>query len=76
MKRITIGRVRKDGKFPVTYWYQGACNMFGGYDYPNVYKKLHTRDKIATNKLYPGDELINNSGLSDGYFFGDKDNED
>ena len=42
MKKIIINKQRKDGKFKVTYWYQGAENMFGGFEYPNVYNKLHS----------------------------------
>tara|TARA_R110000796_G_scaffold202606_1_gene318908 strand:+ start:527 stop:763 length:237 start_codon:yes stop_codon:yes gene_type:complete len=72
MKTIIIGKPRKDGKFPVTYIYQGAPNMFGGHDHPSRYSKLHTAHDIGTSTIYPGDTLSNNSGLLDSYFFGDQ----
>ena len=46
--RIT-GRVRRDGKYPVTYQYPGAPNAFGGY-YPDKYfNKLVTREKLVAD---------------------------
>jgi hypothetical protein len=69
MKRITIGRQRKDGKFPVTYWYQGDENMFGGREWPTVFNKINSVDAIADHTLYEGDILENNSGKPDGYFW-------
>ena len=68
MKKITIGKQRKDGKFPVTYWYQGAENMFGGREYPSVFRKIHSLDKIVDHGLYHGDIFVNHSGLPNNYF--------
>lgn len=68
-KIITIGRERRDGKFPVKYAYQGAPNMFGGRYPPNIYNKLHTADKIGEHTLYAGDEVRNNSGFPDSHFW-------
>ena len=66
MKKLTIERPRKDGKFPVKTWYQGASNMFGGFDYPRTYSKLKTLEKLREMgfQLYTGDEFTNNSGLT------------
>ena len=72
MKKITINKPRKDGKFKVTYWYQGAENMFGGREWPSVYNKLHTAERISEHSLYADDVLINNSGLPDTHFFPDQ----
>lgn len=71
-KTITIGRVRKDGKFPVTYFYQGAPNMFGGREHGRRYSKLDTAQDIGKNTLYDSDILTNNSGLPDSHFWGEK----
>ena len=68
MKRITIGKKRKDNKFPVTYWYEGAPNAFGGRYAPTVYRKLHTVKQINSHHLFEGDELINDSGMPDDHF--------
>lgn len=68
MKKITVGKQRKDGKFPVTYWYQGSENMFGGRDHPSVFNKIHSLDKIVDHKLYDGDMFVNMSGLPNEYF--------
>ncbi len=68
MKKITIGRQRKDGKFYVTYWYEGAENMFGGREYPSVFKKIHTLDKIVDHYMSEEDIFVNLSGLPDNYF--------
>ena len=69
MKKITIGKQRKDGKFPVTYWYQGSENMFGGREWPTVFNKIHSVDAIADHTLYEGDILEHTSGKPDGYFW-------
>jgi hypothetical protein len=66
---ITIGKVRKDGKFPVKYFYQGSPNMFGGREHGRTYSKLDTAQEIGKNTLYDGDTLTNNSGLPDSHFF-------
>ena len=71
MKKIIINKQRKDGKFKVTYWYQGAENMFGGFEYPNVYNKLHSGEQIAGHSLFPGDFVENNSGVALSHFFPD-----
>ena len=69
MKKITVtGNQRKDGKFPVTYWYEGEPNMFGGRYPAKVFKKLHTVEQIADHKLYDGDMFVNMSNLSNEYF--------
>ena len=69
MKKITIGRQRKDGKFPVTYWYQGSENMFGGREWPTVFNKLHSLSTIVDHKLYDEDDvLVNNSDMSDQFW--------
>ena len=68
MKKITVGKQRKDGKFPVTYWYQGSENMFGGRDHPSVFRKIHSLDKIVGHNLYHGDIFENHSGLPNNYF--------
>ena len=69
MKTITIGKERKDGKFTVVYIYKGAPNMFGGFDHPTRYRKIHTLDQIQAHTLFPDDTLINNSQYANDYFF-------
>jgi len=69
MKTITIGKERKDGKFPVTYCYKGAPNMFGGFDPSPTFRKLHTLERIQTHTMGPDDTLINNSQYTNDYFF-------
>ena len=69
MKTITIGKERKDGKFPVTYAYKGAPNMFGGFYPTSTYCKLHTLERIQTHTMGPEDTLINNSQYANDYFF-------
>jgi len=69
MKKITIGRQRRDGKFPVTYWYQGDENMFGGRYPASVFNKIHSIEKIVDHKLYGEDDvLVNNSDMSDQFW--------
>lgn len=69
MKSIKIGKIRKDGKFPVRLVYQGAPNMFGGF-YPSTeYNKLFTLEDIQNYKFYEGDMFSNQSGMSDSLFF-------
>jgi len=69
MKKITIGRQRRDGKFPVTYWYQGDENMFGGRYPASVFNKIHSIEKIVGHKLYGEDDvLVNNSDMSDQFW--------
>ena len=69
MKTMTIGKERKDGKFPVTYAYRGSPNMFGGFDPTRTYRKLHTLDQIQAHTLFSDDTLINNSQYTNDYFF-------
>ena len=58
--RITINPVRRDGKHPVTLFYHGAPNMFGGRDFPRVYNKLLTAEQIRdySPKIY---DIVNQS---------------
>ena len=69
MKRITVKKARKDGKHPVSYFYEGAPNAIGGRDYGKTFNKLHTIEKIRAHDLNPGDIFINQSGLRDSDFF-------
>ena len=62
MKHMTIGKQRKDGKYPVRIFYRGEPNAFGGFYPGKVFNKLFTRDKIEGYSLYSGDTLVNNSG--------------
>lgn len=62
MKHITIGKQRRDGKFPVRIAYRGEPNAFGGFYPTKVFNKLFTRDKIEEYSLYSEDTLTNNSG--------------
>jgi hypothetical protein len=71
-KTITIGKERKDGKFPVVYCYKGAPNMFGGFDSSMTYRKLHTVERIQTHTLGPDDTLVNNSARPNTHFFNTK----
>lgn len=49
--RIIVGKMRRDGKFPTTYIYPGAPNMFGGRDHPSTFNKLHTAEQILEHDL-------------------------
>ena len=60
--RIIVGKIRRDGKYPVTYIYPGAVNMFGGRDYPRSYKKLHTAEQILEHDLDHYDLTDNSQG--------------
>lgn len=69
MKSMKIGKIRKDGKFPVRLVYQGSPNMFGGF-YPSTeYNRLLTLEEIQDHNLYEGDMFSNQSGMSDSLFF-------
>lgn len=46
---VRIMPIRKDGKHPVTYYYPGGPNMFGGRDFGKSFNKLHTADQIREN---------------------------
>jgi len=73
MKSIRIGKIRKDGKFPVKIVYQGSPNMFGGF-YPSTeYNKLFNLEDIQDYSLYEGDMFFNDSGMSDSLFFSEED---
>lgn len=67
MKRMTIGKKRKDGKYPVRIAYRGGANAFGGFYPDRVFNKLFTRSKIESYTIYPEDVLINESG--EGFIF-------
>lgn len=43
---ITIGQPRRDGKYPVTLFFPGAPNMFGGHYPGKTYRKLYTLGKV------------------------------
>jgi len=70
MKIVTIGRERRDGKFPVTYAYRGEPNMFGGFTHGKTFNKLHDMETIQGHTFYKGDTLVNNSQYTDDCFLG------
>jgi len=45
---VRIKPIRRDGKHPVTYYFPGAPNMFGGRDHGKTFNKLHTASQINT----------------------------
>jgi len=60
MAHITIGQMRKDRKFPVRVAFEGAPNMFGGRDFPKVFNKLYTHERLQ-NAIGADDTVVNNS---------------
>ena len=60
MAHITIGQMRKDRKFPVRVAFEGAPNMFGGRDFPKVFNKLYTVERLQ-NVIDEHDTVVNNS---------------
>lgn len=69
MKHITIGKKRRDGKYPVRLVYDNGPNMFGGRNHPTVFNKLYTAAAIEDYKIYSEDTLVNNSGDSFNFVF-------
>ena len=52
MKKITVtGNQRKDGKFPVTYWYQGEPNMFGLIGAEANFKSEKEKGTMQTSRV-------------------------
>ena len=46
---VRIKPIRRDGKHPVTYYYPGGPNMFGGRDHGKTFNKLHTAAQINSS---------------------------
>jgi hypothetical protein len=44
--QLIIKKVRKDGKYPVTYIFAGQPNAFGGLSGGGVFNKILTLDKV------------------------------
>jgi len=65
--KITIKKPRKDGKFPVVFYFEGSGNMFGGRDAPRIFNKLKTLEQIK-EIIKPYTEVTNQSGLNDSIF--------
>lgn len=57
---VTIGKRRKDGKYPVTWNYPGAPNMFGGHYPDRVYRKLHSETALD-EMIKPYHKVVNYS---------------
>jgi len=58
MRLTVLSKFRKDGKYKVKIFFDGAANMFGGRDMGRSYTKLRTPNEvIQLAKL--ADELFN-----------------
>ena len=55
MDIMIVGKKRKDGKYKVKTYFQGAPNMFGGRDHGQCFTSLYTPAKIF--------ELLNHCAL-------------
>lgn len=71
MKHITIEQPNSPGKYRVRIAYRGAENMFGGHDHGKVITKLMTAKQISELKIYPDDTVVNNTFMSNKFFFGE-----
>tara|TARA_R110000744_G_scaffold86236_2_gene168515 strand:+ start:963 stop:1187 length:225 start_codon:yes stop_codon:yes gene_type:complete len=46
MSHITISPVRRDGKFPIRFAYEGGPNAFGGLYPGKVLNKLYPKEQV------------------------------
>jgi len=72
MDIMIVGKKRKDGKYKVKTYFQGAPNMFGGRDHGKCFTTLETPEKVfeSLNHCALGtasnmDEFYANEGQGD-----------
>tara|TARA_R110000744_G_scaffold144134_1_gene256154 strand:- start:356 stop:616 length:261 start_codon:yes stop_codon:yes gene_type:complete len=60
MKIMIVGNKRKDGKYKVKYYYEGAPNMFGGRDHGKCFTVLEKPSAIHATLKRAGLESAEN----------------
>ena len=72
MDIMIVGKKRKDGKYKVKTYFQGAPNMFGGRDHGQCFTGLKTPEKVFDLLNHPAlgtasniDEFYANEGQGD-----------
>ena len=53
MDIMIVGKKRKDGKYKVKTYFQGAPNMFGGRDHGQCFTGLKTPEKVFALLNHP-----------------------